>query len=237
MGNLTEGRIVDLYVIYALIKQITTPFEKTDAFKLGIIDKNGSVLRPSKTLKTSREKEAWSWLDILGNNIKRMLAKIPGASSKIFTYAAAYFLLREPVSNLREAVNWSDGQLTERIIGPSGSKYLTEAMCIIDEDAPANFAGGGAIAGIGVGPQGEPGGKVRKLKKFAGCEVFEVTGDVFHKAQHGKTKFGRYKTYVGEDETGNAIRTHGRTSPGHGIILQHPTTGAMTYLRRTGKYR
>ena len=30
------------------------------------------------------------------------------------------------------------------------------------EDAPANSAGGGAVAGIGVGPDGEPGVKVKK---------------------------------------------------------------------------
>tara|TARA_Y100000004_G_scaffold179091_1_gene222324 strand:+ start:1208 stop:1594 length:387 start_codon:yes stop_codon:yes gene_type:complete len=33
----------------------------------------------------------------------------------------------------------------------------------LKEDAPANMAGGGNIAGIGVGPQGEPG--IRKKKK------------------------------------------------------------------------
>jgi hypothetical protein len=32
----------------------------------------------------------------------------------------------------------------------------------IEEDAPANSAGGGAIAGIGVGPNGEPGVPMRK---------------------------------------------------------------------------
>ena len=33
----------------------------------------------------------------------------------------------------------------------------------LKEDAPANMAGGGNIAGLGVGPQGEPG--IRKKKK------------------------------------------------------------------------
>ena len=34
------------------------------------------------------------------------------------------------------------------------------------EGAPANNAGGGQIAGIGVGPQGEPGKKKNKLLPF-----------------------------------------------------------------------
>ena len=39
------GRAVDLFVTYRFIKLLTTPFEKTDAFKLGIIDKDGNRIR------------------------------------------------------------------------------------------------------------------------------------------------------------------------------------------------
>ena len=35
----------------------------------------------------------------------------------------------------------------------------------IEEDAPANWAGGGNIHGIGVGPHGEPGVNPKKKKK------------------------------------------------------------------------
>ena len=34
------------------------------------------------------------------------------------------------------------------------------------EDAPVNNVGGGAVAGVGVGAQGEPGVKKRKLASF-----------------------------------------------------------------------
>ena len=36
------GRAIDLFVTYRFLKLLTTPFEKTDAFKLGIIDENGN---------------------------------------------------------------------------------------------------------------------------------------------------------------------------------------------------
>lgn len=39
----------------------------------------------------------------------------------------------------------------------------------IGEDAPANAAGGGQVAGIGVGDQGEPG--IKKSKKFKKGEL------------------------------------------------------------------
>ena len=49
------GRAVDLFVTYRFIKLLTTPFKKTDAFKLGIIDENGhrvmkQVTRSKKSL-------------------------------------------------------------------------------------------------------------------------------------------------------------------------------------------
>ena len=41
----------------------------------------------------------------------------------------------------------------------------TESKPVMDEDAPVNNAGGGQVAGIGVGPQGEPG--IQKKRKVA----------------------------------------------------------------------
>ena len=32
------GKAIDLFVTYRFLKLLTTPFKKTDAFKLGIID-------------------------------------------------------------------------------------------------------------------------------------------------------------------------------------------------------
>ena len=41
------GRAIDLFVTYRFIKLLTTPFEKTEAYKLGIIDKDGEIGRAS----------------------------------------------------------------------------------------------------------------------------------------------------------------------------------------------
>ena len=42
------GRAIDLFVTYRFIKLLVTPFEKTDAYKLGIIDENGNRVRPPR---------------------------------------------------------------------------------------------------------------------------------------------------------------------------------------------
>ena len=46
------GRAIDLFVTYRFIKLLVTPFEKQDAYKLGIIDKNGNRITIPNTNKT-----------------------------------------------------------------------------------------------------------------------------------------------------------------------------------------
>lgn len=158
-------KLVDIYIVYQFVKRLTTPFDKTPAFKFGIIDANGNVLRPLRTLKTTQEKNAWTWFDILINNVKRMLAKIPGGTSRLFTYLAAFWLLKEPITKLKEATLWDESLLTEAILGPDSQQYLDEAIALVDEDAPTMATGHGQVAGLGVGPQGEPGVKLPRKRK------------------------------------------------------------------------
>ena len=47
------GSAIDLFVTYRFLKLLTTPFQKTEAFKLGIIDKNGHRIM-QKALKNQR---------------------------------------------------------------------------------------------------------------------------------------------------------------------------------------
>ena len=87
------GRAIDLLITYRVIKMLVTPFEKQPAYALGIIDKNGKVLRKSKTLTTAKEKEAYTILHRFVFNLKRIINFIPGGKSKLGTYAAALGLL------------------------------------------------------------------------------------------------------------------------------------------------
>ncbi len=87
------GRAIDLFVTYRFIKLLTTPFEKTDAFKMGIIDKDGNRL-PKKLYKID-ERNAYTVLHKLVFNIKKIFAKVPGLRTKVGTYAAALFLLKD----------------------------------------------------------------------------------------------------------------------------------------------
>ena len=54
------NRAIDLLITYRVIKLLVTPFEKQEAFKTGIIDKNGKVLKKYRTLKTAKEKKSYT---------------------------------------------------------------------------------------------------------------------------------------------------------------------------------
>ncbi len=85
------GGAVDIYVLYRIIKDLTTPFDESEAFKLGLIDDEGKRL---KKASTPEEKKAVSYYNRFVFNIKRLMGKV-GLKSKLATFAAALFLMRE----------------------------------------------------------------------------------------------------------------------------------------------
>ena len=89
------NRAVDLVITYRVIKLLVTPFEKQEAFKQGIIDKDGKVLRKYRTLKTTAEKKSYTILHRFVFNLKRILSKV-GLGGRLGTFAVALAtLLRE----------------------------------------------------------------------------------------------------------------------------------------------
>jgi len=92
--QLNEGAM-DLIFTYQFLKRLTTPFKETKAFELGIIDEDGNVLRKSKELTTSEEKNAYGYFDRLVFGLKRLLEKVPGGKTRFASYAAALYLIKE----------------------------------------------------------------------------------------------------------------------------------------------
>jgi hypothetical protein len=73
---------------------------------------------------------------------------------------------------------------------------------VVDEDAPANSAGGGGIAGIGIGPKGEPGVDLRKKR------LDDMKRDAHLNEAKSKTwKEGKY-TYGICENCGDRCNTH-----------------------------
>ena len=89
------NRQVDLLIAYRVIKMLVTPFNKQPAFKYGIIDKDGKVLKKYNTIKGTQEKRSYTILHKFVFNLKRLLAKA-GIKGKLGSFAvAAALLLKE----------------------------------------------------------------------------------------------------------------------------------------------
>ncbi len=88
------SRIVDTLIVFRILKMLTTPFEKTDAFKLGMIDKKGNRIKDKKP-ETKKEKESVSLLNRLVFNLKRIVNKVPFGKTAFASYAIALLLLKE----------------------------------------------------------------------------------------------------------------------------------------------
>jgi hypothetical protein len=174
------GRAVDLFVTYRFIKLLTTPFEKTEAYKLGIIDEKGNRIMPPpvnnvrqkvpEPLRTSAEKNAYTILHKLIFNIKKIFSKVPGLRTKVGTYAAALFLLKD---TFKESVD--DPDMFEKEF----MKYLKEQGCEIDNSISEEVIGFGEVL-----PKGE----------------YTLVNDILNKEEEELTAKAGDKVEVFEDE-------------------------------------
>ena len=136
------GRAIDLFVTYRFLKILTTPFEKMDAYKFGIIDEKGNrIKKPSSTkpaveLATSELKNSYTILHKLVFNIKKIFGKVPGLRTKVGTYAAALFLLKD---TFKESVD--DPDMFEKEF----MKYLKENNIEFDDSISEEVIGFGEV--------------------------------------------------------------------------------------------
>ena len=136
------GRAIDLFVTYRFLKLLTTPFDQQDAFKLGIIDEKGNRVRlpkstkPAVELATTELKNSYTILHKLVFNIKKIFGKVPGLRTKVGTYAAALFLLKD---TFKESVDDPDMFEKEFI------KYLKENDIELDNDISEEVIGFGEV--------------------------------------------------------------------------------------------
>lgn len=158
-------RLVDGLITYRILRLLSTPIEESDAYRFGIINKDGiKIKHPS----TTQESEAYSILNRFVFKVQKALMKSPDKfANRLLSFAAAIAILREykeedDIDVLLEVCIQDEAVIAE-------SKLLEHNMLsfrnfFIDEEVAANSVSGGGIDGIGVGAKGEPGMK-KKTKK------------------------------------------------------------------------
>lgn len=179
----------DFFYALRFLRLLTTKWEDTNAFKLGIVDKNGKKL---KKPETSEEKSAYNTFHKLVYNIKRLINKIPLGKSTLASYAAALFLIKEQTGI-------SDKKLLKVIRETSGvdfSDYKPELNeWYLTEDGEIETGKYALTRDIALPKTGE-----LLAKKSSWVEIMEsapydsILGHLVFKAKHIKTQQTIYIT-------------------------------------------
>lgn len=151
------SRFVDSLIAYRILKLLTTPFEETEAFRLGIIDSQGKELKKMSQLNKVDERDAYTILHRLVFRLKKIIEKVPIQNKKLVSYAAALSLIKEEYNTNKECIdleikflNRLDSNLTEEI--EFVEQYVTNKNTLtfkhFMEEIPANNAGTPGVAGF-----------------------------------------------------------------------------------------
>ena len=210
--------VFNAYLAYQFIKLLTTPWDETEAFKNGIVDKNGAQLKKTNQLKTSSEKKSFTVFHKIAFNLRRILAKFPGGKSRIASYAAAMALLRENTENLKE----EDLMMLESLLIDHINKKeeeLFETGMLSEEIA------------MSVGDGSNFGNFIQNPWKFAGMKIFKVDKDSYAKFMKGKKKHSRWDNFIRREDALH-IRKYIKNNPKKRIVLQDSDSGSMIILHR-----
>lgn len=163
------GRIIDNLIAYRILYMLVKPFKETDAYKLGIIDEKGKNLRKMATLKTTEERDAYSYLHRLVFNMKKIINRLPGGESNLKSIIAALFLVREYYENKDRTTSLMEERylsLLEKM--ESGVVFIEEELIVnkfitklSEEGGIANVAG----AGVATDKTAPKASDVKKYKK------------------------------------------------------------------------
>lgn len=131
------GKFVDSLIAYRILYLLVTPFEKTPAYRLGIIDDRGRELKKMRDLNTVEERDAYTLLHRLVYRLKRIIEKVPIENKKLVSIAAAYALIREHLDNGKEPINLEEQYLKR--LNTDLTEQITEVEKILTEKKMFTF--------------------------------------------------------------------------------------------------
>lgn len=169
------SRAIDSLIAYRILRLLVIPFVDTDAYKLGIIDEKGKELKKMSQLNTVKERDAYTILHRMIFRLKRIIEKVPIENKKLASFAAALALIKEHENASTEPIDLEflftkqlkedNSEELDLVIKFVNNKYLM-TFRQFNEELAANAVGNQAIAGLGVGPEGEPGLTKKQRERY-----------------------------------------------------------------------
>ena len=179
----------DFFYAIRFLRLLTTDWENTTAYKLGIVDENGKKL---KKPQTSEEKSAYNTFHKLVFNIKRLINKVPFGKSTLASYAAALYLIKEHT-------DISDKKIAKVILEATGldlSEYKPELNeWYLTEDGEIETGTYALMRDIALPKTGEMLAKKNSLVEITNATPCgSIFGHTVFEARHVKTQQTVYIT-------------------------------------------
>lgn len=90
-------RAADLAYAFRFVRMLVLDWKSWDAYKEGLIDEDGKRIKSVK-IDSDAKRNAYTPFIRLCANVKRLLSKVPGGGSKLGSFAAALYLIKERYS-------------------------------------------------------------------------------------------------------------------------------------------
>lgn len=154
---------VDLFMVYQFIKRLSSSYKEWPAYKAGVIDEKGNILKSKRERRLDVEsRKSFTKFDLLVLKIKNLLGNVPGGQRRLANYAAALWFIKEQNENYTEVL--TETKLNEYMSLVETTQLNRDFEQLFEE--PTMSAGGGQVASIGIGPDGEPGFTKSAMKKY-----------------------------------------------------------------------
>lgn len=160
------SRIVDNLIAFKILRMLVTPFDHSDAFRLGIIDAKGKLLIKPSMFSTEAQRDAYDYLHRLVFNMKRLLAKLPGGDNRVKSMAAALFLIKEYYEGSSRSTALMEEKYGKLLETVNNNVILAEEEILVGKffkeegegGAPANNTSGASVT--------EPKIEKKDIKKY-----------------------------------------------------------------------
>jgi len=160
------SRTIDNLIAYKVLRMLVTNFTDTEAFKLGIIDAKGKNLRKANTLTTTEEKDAYTFLNRLVFNMKKIINKLPGGENKTKSLVAALWLVKETYESGSRSTAMMQEKFDKLITMMDNRVSLAEEELLVKKFLSEEGEGGSMnVTGAAVSTD-EPKIDKKNIKKF-----------------------------------------------------------------------
>jgi hypothetical protein len=144
---------------------LVTNFTDTEAFKLGIIDAKGKNLRKANTLTSTEEKDAYTFLNRLVFNVKKIINKLPSGESKTKSLVAALWLVKETYESGSRSTAMMQEKFDKLMTVLDNKVSLVEEELIVNKFLSEEGEGCMNVTGTAVSTD-EPKIDKKNIKKF-----------------------------------------------------------------------